>query len=190
MIRVLLVVVTVIATALIGGCEGGDGRLVGMARESADRQAEQNRQMAQLQGQVAEGARRLIEAGAQARQELTALQRDLRADQAEVGRQRDQLEAERREIAKQRHRDPIIAAAMMNVGLVLACLLPLVLCGYLLYVLRDSGTEDEAVTELLIEELVADRPRLLPPSRPPPALQEQPAGDTAEVASDEWTRGS
>jgi len=59
-------------------------------------------------------------------------------------------------------RAPIIAAAITQVGLWLVCLAPLALCGYLLYVLRHAGDDDAAVTELLIDEIIAEHPRLLP----------------------------
>ena len=48
------------------------------------------------------------------------------------------MEVERRELATQRGRDLIIAEAVREVGTVLAYLLPLVIC---LYVLRHLGTE-------------------------------------------------
>ena len=123
--------------------------------------AEQNRQMAQLQQEVAAGSRRLVEADAEAREKLMALQEGLRMDQADVGRQRDQLEAERRDIAAQRNRDPIIASTLMQIGLILACLVPLVLCGYLIHSLRSARDSDADVVELLVEELVSERPKLL-----------------------------
>ena len=68
------------------GCSR-DERVVQVAREAADRQAEQNLQMADLQKQVAEGSRRLVEAEAKTRGEMTAMQRELQQSQAEVGRQ-------------------------------------------------------------------------------------------------------
>ena len=55
---------------------------------------------------------------------------------------------------------PIIAAAVTQVGLILACLAPLALCVYLLWSLKSTTAEDEAMTELLVEELSSDRPRL------------------------------
>ena len=55
----------------------------------------------------------------------------------------------------------IIAAAITNIGLLLACLLPLVLCWYLL-TRRVEPADDQAVAEVLLEDLVADRPLLLP----------------------------
>jgi len=147
------------------GCDETDQRLTEMARDAANRQAEQNRQMAALQKQVAEGSARLVEAEAKARGEFTTLQRDLQQSQADVGRQRDLLEGERRGIAGQRHRDPIIATTIMDIGLVLACLLPLLLAAYALYCLRDPGQTDSGLAELLVAEITAEEPLLLPPPR-------------------------
>jgi len=79
--------------ATMGCGDGPDQRLVDVAMESAARQAEQNQQMAELQQQVAGGAKQLVEADSRARQELAELQRELRSDQAEIGRQRDALES-------------------------------------------------------------------------------------------------
>jgi hypothetical protein len=137
--------------------------MVEMAEKHLDRQAEQGRQMAELQREVAEGSRRLVEADAEARQEMVALQREVQAERNEVGRQRDLLEGERRELAAKRRLDPIIAAAITNAGLLLACLLPLVLCCYLLQ-RRVEPADDQAVAEILLEDLVTDSPLLLPRS--------------------------
>lgn len=145
---------------VVAGCESSDERLVWFAEQSAQRQAEQNREMAALNREVA-----------QAHQELIGLQQDLEKQQAEINRGRDLLESERREIAKQRHRDPILAAAINNVGLILACLVPLALAGYLLYCLRDRS-DDQVVSEILIEELVSEHPVLLPSPQPTPSAIE------------------
>ena len=115
---------TILLLLAILGCNNRDERLVELSREHAARQAETQRQMADLQKQVAEGSRQLVASDAKAREELTGLQRDLRSDQAEIHHGRDQLEAERREIAAQRYRDPIVAAILTDIGIVLACMLP------------------------------------------------------------------
>lgn len=154
---------TILIALLLAGCKNSpDERLVEMAKDHEKSQAEQSQQMARMQHEVAEGSRRLVEADAKARQELTAIQHELRSDQADIGHQRDQLETERREIATQRHRDPIVAAAIANVGVVLACLLPLLVCVYVLWSLGRSRDSDAAVTDLLVQELVSERPTLLP----------------------------
>ena len=95
--------VVVLLTTIVG-CTDSDQRLVEMAKEHEKSQAEQSQQMARMQHEVAEGGKKLIEADAKARENLTAMQHDLRTDQAEIGHQRDQLENDRREIAAQRRR--------------------------------------------------------------------------------------
>ena len=144
------------------GCSSSDERLAEFAERASERQAEQNRRMAELQQDVTAGSRQLVEADAQARAEFTGLHRDLQAERATVGHQRDALEAERREIASDRVTDPIIAAALMNAGLLLACVLPLVVCWQLL---RRGDTEpaDALIAEVLLNDLVATQPLLLPP---------------------------
>jgi hypothetical protein len=113
--------------------------------------------------QVAEASRQLVEADAKSRTEIVALQRDLQQGQTELGRQRDQLEDDRRRFADQRNRDPIIANTLTTVGTTIACLLPLVLGIYLARGLRDPSQVDSTLTEILIEEIATNKPVLLPP---------------------------
>jgi hypothetical protein len=148
---------------LTSGGESDDERLVEMARERAARQAEQSRQMAQLQQDLSAGSRRLVEADAQARQKLIELQRDLRTDQAEVGRQRDALEEERRQIAAQRQWESLLGPAITDTATLLACLHPLVLCLAVLRSLRAPDESEQALWEFLIHELTTERPLLVPP---------------------------
>jgi hypothetical protein len=130
--------------------------------------------MVQLQSQVAEGSRRLVEAEAQARAEMAALQRDLQQSQAEVGRQRDQLEAERRKIAAERYWDAILGNGITAAAGLVACLLPLVLCWTLLRRPIDDHETDQALAELLLQELASDQPTLLPGNPSRPLLEQMP----------------
>ncbi len=177
MTRSLLYVLTSLMLFTLVGCE--EDELAKAVREAAEQSAEQQRKLVQLQSEVAKSASELVEADSKARTELAALQRDLQQDQAEVGRQRDQLEDDRRDIAAQRHRDPLIAAAITNIGLILACLLPLVLCVVILRSLRSPVTDEEALTEFLVQEIVADQPLLLSAVPRAPALEH--AADREEV---------
>ncbi len=182
------VTLVVLLTLVIVGCTSSDDRLVEMAREDAARQAETQRQMDELQKQVAEGARQLAESDAKARENLTAMQHDLQTAQAEIGRQRDLLEEDRREIAAQREQDPIVAAAILDVGILLACLLPLALCVYVLRVACRAGESDSAVAEFLVEELVASEPRLSLPGRSSlPAIEHRAVDDAAAATAENGT---
>ena len=177
--------VAVLLTTIVG-CTDSDQRLVEMAKEHEKSQAEQSQQMARMQHEVAEGGKKLIEADAKARENLTAMQHDLRTDQAEIGHQRDQLENDRRAIAAQRRVDPIVAAAIMDVGIGLACLLPLILGIYVLRSACRAGESDSAVAELLVQELVASKPRLSLPGHPSlPAIEHQAVVDSLPGGGDD-----
>ncbi|MGO8745075.1 MAG: hypothetical protein ACLQNE_03710 [Thermoguttaceae bacterium] len=157
----LRALITVVPLALTLGCdEKPDERINQANRELAARQAEQQKQFVQIQKELTEGSRKLVESDAKARAELVAVQQGLRSDQAEFGRQRDALEIERKEIARTRYLDPIIAAAIEHVGIILACLLPLGLGFYLLFTLNRHSQGDEVLTEFLIQEVANDLPML------------------------------
>ena len=112
----------IVLIVLLIGCGETDPRVVQVAMESTRRQAEQNRQMGELQQHVAEGTKQLVDADAQARQQLAELQRELRTDQAEVSRQRDALESERKAIATERRWDSILGTSAYAGAGILACL--------------------------------------------------------------------
>jgi uncharacterized protein YcfL len=132
--------------------------------EALQRQAEQNAQMARHAQQIVETSRKLVEADAKARGELIELQQNLQesvqTERKSLDHQHEELEAERQTIAHQRHRDPLIAAAIVNTGILLACIAPLLLA---FWVLRNSwGQESASVDELLIHELTTETPVMLP----------------------------
>jgi hypothetical protein len=115
----------------------------------------------------------------------------LQTEQAEVGQQRDQLEEERRAIAGERLRESILAPIIANAGPLVVCGLALVLCWFLLFGLRRDGDDDAVVGEILIEELVAERPAFVPPAvfrqsvdghEPvPTAITDQTGADAGDV---------
>lgn len=150
-----------------------DQRLAEFAQQTVKEQARQNDRMAdQSQAivkeshELAEAAKELVEKDAEARRELIAAQQELTSQvndqQATVDAGREQLEQDRREIAEQRHRDPIVAAAIQNTGLVMACLLPLIVAVYVIRQMQSQGPDHAAVAEMLVLEVTSDEPRLLP----------------------------
>jgi len=146
---------------LTSGCENEDQRLAKLASEAAERQARQSEQMAEAHANLTEGARQLVESAGRSQESLATIQHGLEKQQAEIGRQRDLLEKDRQVIAWQRHTDPIIASAIAQAAVLLACVLPLVLCWFLLG--RPATTDtDSLLTEILVEEITADQPLLLP----------------------------
>ena len=168
-----LITVFVLAGLFLSGCDD-DKRLTEMAREAANRQAEQNKEMAQQNQRIAEATKELVQADAQARKEQSAMHKDLQADQAEVGKQRDQLEAERKQIAAERKWDQLLAPAVQDLGVFLVIAAIIGFCWYLLMGLRHETVTDQAVGELLIQEIIAENPILLPPVHPSQSALEHP----------------
>ena len=156
---------------LATGCSSSDDRLVRHVAESNRQQAQQNSEMAKVHREVAEGTSRLVEAVAESRKEMVAMESGLQE-------QRTQLDKERRAIANERHRESLLAPIVSSVGLMLVAALPLVLCWYLLHGLRTPG---EDVSEVLIQTLVSEHIALPPPpdrqrieQETPPRLTEDP----------------
>jgi hypothetical protein len=148
---------------VLAGCDE-DKRLAKMAQENAQRQAEQNQEMARLNREVAEGSKRLVTANAEANDRLLSTQQKL-------DDQRTQIDVERHVLADERHRESILGPLISKLGTLLVCALPLVLCWFLLHGLRQGGQEAD-VSELLIEEIVAEQPTLLPTPRRPDAIDQ------------------
>ena len=182
------ILLALIATVLATGCDE-DKRLVEFAKEADQRQAEQNHEIAHQNHEIASATKQLVEADAKARQELVAMEHDLQAERATIGQQRDQLEAERRQLASARQRESLLSEVLAGGMTLLACLLPLLLCWYLLHGLR-SQNQDEALGELLVMELAGDTwSPLLPapgPHLPPDGILPEPllpACDPGEATS-------
>ena len=165
--QTLLITLTLILLTSIGCNSDENARVAELATQQLERQADQNRRMSELQQEVASGSRELVEADAKSRQEMVTLQREIQTERSEIGHQRDQLEAERREIADSRNRDPIIAAAITRVAFVVVSLLPLLICWLLLQQKVEPADKNE-ITELLLDDLVSAEPRLVPPTTSKP----------------------
>jgi hypothetical protein len=107
----------------------------------------------------------VMQRDADGRRELDELHRQAHAAFTKrtevIDRERDLMEQERRQIAAERARAPVVAEAVKFVGGLIVCSLPLIVAVYLLRCLRNGGDVDAAMVEVLVEELVAERPRLL-----------------------------
>ena len=182
--RSVTMVAAVILLATIAGCgRSPDERLAEFAQQTMteqikqnDRMADQSQAVVEESHQLAEAAKELVERDAEARRKLIAAQQELTTQlneqQSAIYTGHDQLEQDRREIAEQRIRDPIIAAVIQNFGLVIACLLPLLVAVFVIRQMQSQEPDHAAVAELLTLELTSDEPLLLAgPIRHRPALR-------------------
>jgi len=163
-IPALLPVQTLVVLICGCGTSEPDGRYEQLVDKTLEQQAAQNQAMAKQSQEVAEATRQLVEGDAKARQEMAATHRDLQtglqSERKNIDRQHDALEQERRQIAAQRHRDPIVAQAIIQVGGYLAAVLPLVFVIVLLRAVRNEDP-DALVGELLLQEFTSERPLLI-----------------------------
>ena len=74
----------ILSITLLAATHGCDKKATQIAREAADRQAQQNTAMAQLNKEVASGSHQLVEADAQARQEIVGVHHDLQAERTRL----------------------------------------------------------------------------------------------------------
>lgn len=148
-------------SVLLSGCSQSDERLAEFAQRATHEQAMQNERVAEANRLVARSHEQLLEADAQSRTELVALQRELRADQAAVQHQRDQLEVERRDIVAERRTDSAVGQGLVALAILLTCLSPILLAAASLFSQYAEPTEGE-VCAILIDELRVADPQRLP----------------------------
>ncbi|MFM7592675.1 MAG: hypothetical protein ACKO85_12890 [Isosphaeraceae bacterium] len=174
--RTTLAVMT-IASLVIAGCNDRarphDPSLDEYARQSIAEQSRQNQVIAsqatavvESSHEIANSANNLVEQDAKARHELIRAYHDLSEDinrqQVDMHATRDEIEKERREMARLRHRDPILAASIQSFGGLLACLLPLGMAAFVVYRMSHQEPEHAAVAELLIHDLGSEKPAIWP----------------------------
>jgi hypothetical protein len=95
------------------------------------------------------------------------MQKQLHDQRVELIQKQEALDKKRRRLEQH---DPLVAKAVTHVGITLACLLPLWLCWHLLRQPADQEL-DPVVNDLLLHDLVSERPRLVAPMTvpgPPP----------------------
>lgn len=166
-----MLLLTPLLVVAVTGCSSSDDRLARFAAESNRQQVEQNQEMARVHREVAQGTTRLVDAVAESRREMLGMERELQD-------QRTELDAERKSIADQRHRESLLAPVVANVGLLLVAALPLVLCWYLLHGLRSDGEE---VGEVLVESLVEQRLGVIASTSTRPGIEHaEPGSDDSE----------
>ena len=176
-IKRLTMLLTVLMPGAVTGCSPApDERLAEFAQQTMTEQSRQNQRMAdqteaivEESHQLAEAANELVERDAEARHELISAQQELTSQlneqQSAIYTGHDQLEQDRREIAEQRHRDPIIAAVIQDIGLIIACLLPLLVAVQVIWQMQSQEPDHAAVAELLTLDLTSEEPLLLPGPR-------------------------
>src|SRR3954452_23245857 len=98
----------ILSITLLAATHGCDDKATQIAREAAERQAQQNTEMARLNKEVASGSHQLVEAASQARKEIIGVHHDLQAERVRLDSGLSELESERRQIAGQRRTESML----------------------------------------------------------------------------------
>jgi hypothetical protein len=151
----LRLILAALLVVVLVGC--GDERLVQTVQDADRRQAQQNNEIA-----------RVCDDATVVRQQVAKLQNDLRDDQAAIGRERDRLEAERRQIASQRPWAELYSPLLEAIGVVAVVVAVLTYCSMLVHSLRRNGPADAVLADSLVQQLLSVE-QLPPPTLLPPA---------------------
>lgn len=167
----------ILSTILLAAIHGCDDNSAQIAREAADRQAQQNTEMARLNKEVAAGSHQLVEADAQARKEIVGVHHDLQTERSRLDTSWQNLEDERRQIAGQRQTESMLASVCELLGGITLVALLLGFCWYALVAARRGDDTDIQLNELLVHEITADEPALLLGQKLPSLLGHSPPAE-------------
>src|SRR3954471_21065160 len=120
--RIIIVIPWIIVPILLSGC---DDRATQIAREAADRQAQQNTAMAKV-----------VEADAQAHKEIIGVHHELQAERTQLSAGWNKLEDERRKIAGERRTESMLVSVTQLVGAGVLVGLVLTFCWLVLFSAR------------------------------------------------------
>jgi len=129
--------------AIIGSCETESARLADMAERTVELQSDQNTTVAKTA------------------EELAKLNRDVQAERKELNQSFEKLETDRRELNRQRRSELAWAESFQFLAIVIAASLPLFLCAYLIWAATQNTNDAELVNEILLQELVSERPQFI-----------------------------
>lgn len=163
--KTAVTVLLVLAALGVTGCGPPRDDLRPLVNELVQKQSAHQESLMKQSEHLSEASRQLVESDAEARRELvefqTTLQTQIEEERHDLDQQRSDIEQERREIAKNRHRDPLIAAALIQGATLVVAALPIVLVLLLVRAARQEPAE-VPMGELLIRDLSAEKPILLP----------------------------
>lgn len=136
-----------------------------LAEDLLRQQSAQQRSLTEQSKALSESSGKLVEADSKSRKELVELQSrvqtQIEAQRQVVQQQRDSLEEERRAIATQRHRDPLVAGAIMQAVTLAIAALPIFLLILIIRSMRNEPNEFP-LADVLITDLASEQPLLIP----------------------------
>ena len=144
-IRILILI-----ALLTVGCGSESERMANLAERIVRSQNEVN-------STVVTTNEKFVDLNKELQKERTGLQ----SERLTLNVQFDKLEQDRRDLHSQRRSEVAWSESFQFMTIVIAAIMPLFLCAYLIWVATQSSVQQEEVNSILIRELVSAEPRLI-----------------------------
>ena len=132
------------------GCGSESDRMANMAERMVRSQSEVN-------SNVTRTNEKFVELNKELQRERTGIQKE----RLTLNNQFEKLERDRLDLHSQRRAEVAWSESFQFLSIVIAAIMPLFLCAYLIWVATQSSVEQAEVNSILIRELVAAEPRLI-----------------------------
>ena len=132
------------------GCGSESDRMANMAERVVRSQSEVN-------SNVTRTNEKFVELNRELQRERTGIQKE----RLTLNDQFEKLEQGRRDIHSQRRSEVAWSESFQFLAIVIAAIMPLFLCAYLIRMATQSSVQQEEVNSILIHELVSAEPRLI-----------------------------
>ena len=140
----------VLAALFNPGCGSESDRMANMAEQVV-------RSQNQVNSQVAKANENFVDLNREIQRERTGLQEERQT----LNEQFERLDHDRRDLHRQRRSEVAWSESFQFLAIVIAAIMPLFLCAYLIWAASQRSVEQEEVNAILLEELASPNPRLI-----------------------------
>ena len=142
--------VLILIALLTPGCGSESDRMANMAEKMV-------RSQSQVNSNVTRTSEKFVELNHELQRERTALQNE----RLTLNDQFERLEQDRRDLHSQRRSEVAWSESFQFLAIVIAAVMPLFLCAYLIWMAMQGSVQQDEVNSILIHELVSPEPRLI-----------------------------
>ena len=157
------------------GCGSESDRMANMAERMVRSQSEVN-------SNVTRTNEKFVELNKELQRERTGIQKE----RLTLNNQFEKLEQDRLDLHGQRRSEVAWSESFQFLAIVIAAIMPLFLCAYLIWMANQSSVQQEEVNSILIHELVSAEPRLIAAPNLAP-IEQVDSGDQSQSESESFT---
>ena len=148
--QTLVIGMLILIVMLTLGCGSESDRIANMAERMVRTQGEVN-------SNVTRANEKFVELNKELQRERTGIQKE----RLTLNNQFEKLERDRLDLHSQRRSEVAWSESFQFLAIVIAAIMPLFLCAYLIWMATQSSVQQEEVNSILIHELVSTEPRLI-----------------------------